>query len=135
MNLTAEKIKAQVEIIRGQADIFLLDTAYLAKRSGVEYINGEAKETYSQLISFRCRLITRSGSETKNIAAQAREVQQSTFTELYRMQVPYSLDVAEGDHIFHDNIITGKRKQFEVLYAPQKHKYSGAVVLQLQEIK
>lgn len=135
MNLTQAKILAQVAIIRENADVFLIDTAMLRRRTGEEYVDGEARATYASPESIRCRLITRSGSESSNIAAQAREIQQENFTGLYRMQIPYTLEVNEGDQIFFSDAVTGNIKTMDVIFSPSKHEYSAAVIIQLQEVK
>lgn len=135
MNLNESKILQQVEIIRKGADIFLIDTAMLKRRTGETYVNGEAQPTYAMPVQIRCRLITRSGSESNNIAAQAREIQQANFTGLYRMQIPYTLDVSEGDQILFNDGVTDDVKTLDVIFSPAKHKYSAAVIIQLQEIK
>lgn len=135
MKLNKEKIEAHVAMIRKGADVFLIDTAQLKRRTGEEYTNGEAKPTYAAPEDIRCRLITRSGSESSNIAAQAREIQQSNFTGLYRMQIPYDLDVSEGDQILYYDAVTGNVKTLDIIFAPAKHAYSAAVIIQLQEVK
>jgi hypothetical protein len=135
MNLNESKILKQIEIIRTSADIFLIDTAYLKRRTGEEYSSGEARPTYADPELIRCRLITRSGSESNNIAAQAREIQQANYTGLYRMQIPYTLDVNESDLILFTDAITDTVKTLEVVFSPAKHKYSAAVIIQLQEVK
>jgi len=135
MNLTQDSILNTVLQIRQDSEVFTTSTATLNRLQGTDYIDGEPRPIYGADISFKCRLITRSGSESHNVAAQAREVQQSTFTELYRMQVTYDLDISEGDHIKHADAKTGILKTFEVLYAPQRHNMMGARVIQLQEVK
>jgi hypothetical protein len=135
MNLTSDKIKQHVEIIRNGALIFLIDTARHFKRTGDTVIHGEAKATYAAPEIIKCRLITRSGSESSNIAAQPREVHQSSFVGLYRMQVPYESDISEGDQIEYTDKVTDKTKLFDVIFAPAKHEYSAAVIIQLQEVK
>ena len=135
MNLTAAKIQQHVAMIRAAADVFLMDTAQLKIRTGEIYVDGEARPTYAAPVDIRCRLITRSGSESANIAAQAREIQQNTFTGLYRMQIPYTLDVHEGDQIIYTDKVTGEQKLLDIIFAPAKHAYSAAVIIQLQEIK
>jgi hypothetical protein len=135
MNLNAEKILAQIAMIRSGADIFLIDTAMLRRRTGETYDNGQAIPVYASPEEIRCRLITRSGSESNNIAAQAREIQQTNYTGLYRMQIPYTLDVSEGDQILFNDAITGNVKTLDVIFAPAKHKYSAAVIIQLEEVK
>jgi hypothetical protein len=135
MNLNQSKIEKQIEMIRKGADVFLIDTALLKRRTGEEYTDGEAKTVFSDPEPIRCRLITRSGSESNNIAAQAREIQQANYTGLYRMQIPYDLDVSEGDQIVFEDAITGNPKTMDVIFAPSKHKYSAAVIIQLQEVK
>jgi len=135
MNLTQAKIQQQVAMIRKDADMFLIDTAMLKRRTGEEYTDGQANPVYAAPESFRCRLITRSGSESNNIAAQAREIQQVNYTGLYRMQIPYDLNVSEGDQILYDDAITGITKTLDVIFSPAKHAYSAAVIIQLQEIK
>lgn len=122
-------------MIRANADIFLIDTAYLKRRTGSEYVDGEARPTYSAPELIRCRLITRSGSESSNIAAQAREIQQNSFTGLYRMQIPYTVNVSEGDQILYEDTVSGITKTLDIIFAPAKHEYSAAVILQLQEVK
>lgn len=135
MNLTSNKIKEHVTLIREGAKAFLIDTAKLKRRTGTEYINGEARATYAEAEEFACRLITRSGSESNNIAAQAREIQQSVFTGLYRMQIPFDLDVSEGDRVIYTDKSTGVEHQLDVVFAPAKHAYSAAVLIQLQVVK
>ena len=135
MNLTSDKIKQHVALIRKGAAAFLIDTAMLKRRTGVEYTNGEARPTFAEAEPFSCRLITRSGSESNNIAAQSREVQQSTFTGLYRMQIPYELDISEGDRIIYTDKSTGVETELDVIFAPAKHVYSAAVIIQLQVVK
>lgn len=135
MNLNEAKILTHVAIIRKGADIFLIDTAQLKRRTGEQYDNGEATPIYADPIDIRCRLITRSGSESNNIAAQAREIQQANFTGLYRMQIPYTLEVSEGDQILYTDNITDSVKTLDVIFSPAKHKYSAAVIIQLQEVK
>jgi len=135
MNLTTAKLQAQIAAIRASAAVFLTDTAYLKRRTAVTYVDGEARSTYGTPVSFSCRLIVRSGSESANIARQLREVQQNTFTGLYRMQIPYTLQVSEGDHISYTDQVSGLAKELEVLFVPAKNEYTGAVVIQLQQIK
>lgn len=135
MNLDQTKILKQVASIRKDADVFLIDTAMLKRRTGEEYSNGEARPTYADPESIRCRLITRSGSESNNVAAQAREIQQANFNGLYRMQIAYDLDVSEGDQIIFNDGVTDNVKTLDVIFSPAKHKYSAAVIIQLQEIK
>lgn len=133
MGLTEAKILAHVASIRAGASIFLIDTAQLLRRAGITYPNGEARPVYSDPIDFNCRLITRSGSESKNIAAQAREITQVSFTELYRMQIPYELEVSLGDVILYTDIVTGDIKRFEIVHAPAKNIYTAACIIFLQE--
>ncbi len=135
MNLNETKILAQVAMIRAGANVFLIDTAMLKRRTGEEYNNGEAQPTYASPEEIRCRLITRSGSESNNVAAQAREIQQANYTGLYRMQIPHDLDVSEGDQILFNDAITGNVKTLDIIFAPAKHAYSAAVIIQLQEVK
>lgn len=135
MNLTQEKIKKQIELIKQGAAVFIIDTAMLKRRTGEIYIDGEAKPTYAEPETIKCRLITRSGSESSNIAAQARQIQQANYTGLYRMQIAYELDVKEGDQILFTDAVTGRIKTLDVIFAPAKHIYSAAVVIQLQEVK
>lgn len=135
MNLNQAKILKHVKLIRTGADVFLIDTAMLKRRTGEEYSDGEAKPVYAAPESIRCRLITRSGSESNNIAAQAREIQQANYTGLYRMQIPYDLDVSEGDQILFNDAVTGNIKTLDIIFAPAKHIYSAAVTIQLQEVK
>ncbi len=135
MQLNETKILAHIAMIRAAADVFLIDTAYIKRRTGEEYSSGQATPTYADPEEIRCRLITRSGSESNNIAAQAREVQEANYTGLYRMQIPYSLDVSEGDQILFDDGVTGRTKTLDIIFAPSKHAYSAAVIIQLQEVK
>ncbi len=135
MNLTQDKIKQHVALIRNGANLFLIDKAQHYKRTGDTVVNGEAKATYADPVTINCRLITRSGSESSNIAAQPREVHQSTFTGLYRMQIPYDSDVSEGDRMVYTDKVTGDDKLLDVVFAPAKHEYSAAVIIQLQEVK
>ena len=129
MTLTQSRILAQIQDIRVASEVFLADVATLRRKTGDAFIEGVSRPIFAPDEIFPCRLITRSGSESHNIAAQAREIQQSTFTGLYRMQVPYTLDVSEQDQIVHDG------KTFEVLYAPQAHIMMGARIVQMQEVK
>jgi hypothetical protein len=133
MSLTEAKLLNHIQLIRSGAAIFLIDTAQLLRRTGVSYSDGEAKPIYAAPESFACRLITRSGSESKNIAAQAREITQVSFTELYRMQIPYELEINLGDVVLYTDRVSGDVKRFEVTHAPAKHKYTGAVIIFLQE--
>ena len=135
MNLNQDKIKKHVELIKKGAAVFLIDTAQIKRRTGEEYVDGEARPTYSSPEEFKCRLITRSGSESQNIAAQPRLIEQSTFTGLYRMQIPFDLDVNESDLILFNDAFTGNVRTFAVVFAPAKHIYSAAVIIQLQEVK
>lgn len=133
MGLTEQKLLKHIQLIRSGAAVFLIDTAQLLRKTGVDYTNGEARPIYSAPISFMCRLITRSGSESKNIAAQAREITQVSFTELYRMQIPYDLDVNLGDIVLYTDKVSGEIKRFEVTHSPAKHTYTGAITIFLQE--
>ena len=135
MNLNETKLKAQIAIVRAGATVFLIDTAQLQRRTGITYVNGEARDTYADPIDIQCRLITRSGSESNNIAAQPRGVEQSVFTGLYRIHVPYDLEVTEGDRILYTDKTSGEVKKLDVIFAPDKHEFAGAVILQLQEVK
>lgn len=135
MNLTADKIRAQIAFIRANANMFLIDTAQLLRRTGETYTNGQVKPTYATAEDINCRLITRSGSESNNIAAQPREVQQTTFTGLFRMQIPYDVEIHAGDQILYTDKESGTVRRFDVVFAPPRHTYTGAVVIQLEEIK
>lgn len=135
MQLNQTKILAHIAMIRAGAAIFLIDTAQLKRRTGEEYVDGEARSTYDDPVDIQCRLITRSGSESNNIAAQAREVQQTNFTGLYRMQIPYDLEVSEGDQILYTDVVSGDTKTLDVIFSPSKNVYSAAVIIQLQEVK
>lgn len=135
MKLTKAKIQQHIAKIREGANVFLIDTARLKRRSGVEYVNGEARTIYSDPEVFACRLITRSGSESNNIAAQPREIQQTAFTGLYRMQIPYDLNVNEGDHVLYTDAYSGEEVELDVVFSPAKHIYSAAVIIQLQVLK
>ena len=135
MQLNQAKIKKHVELIKKGAAVFLIDTAQLKRRTGEEYVDGEARATYAAPEEFKCRLITRSGSESQNIAAQPRLIEQSSFTGLYRLQIPFELDVNEGDLVLFNDAFTGNVKTLEVVFAPAKHIYSAAVIIQLQEVK
>lgn len=135
MRLTQAKIKKHVEFIREGAATFLIDVAQLYRRTGVTYIDGETRPVYANPVEIKCRLITRSGSQSENIAAQPREVQQNTYTGLYRMQIAYEVDVNEGDKITFIDKNSGELKTFDVIFAPAKHAYSAATLIQLQEIK
>lgn len=134
MNLTAAKIRKHVEYIRNGANTFLIDTAQLKRKTGEEYIDGESRPMYAAPELIACRLITRSGSESQNIAAQPRQVQQNTYTGLYRMQVPYTVDVTEGDQILYTDAVTGIIRTADVIYAPAKHIYTAAYIIHLQEV-
>jgi len=133
MNLTSAKLTAQIESIRSSAEVFLTDTAQLKRRNGESYTDGQL--SYDSPITIACRMITRSGSESQNIAAQAREIQQTSFTGLYRMQIPYDVSVKETDHIIYTDRVSGEEKEFEIIFAPVKHAFTGAVIIFLQEQK
>jgi hypothetical protein len=135
MRLTEAKIRQHIAFIREGAATFLIDTAQLYRRTGVEYVEGEARATYAAPVEIQCRLITRSGSQSENIAAQPREVQQNTYTGLYRMQIAYDVDINEGDQITYIDANSSEVKRFDVIFAPAKHAYSAATLIQLQEIK
>jgi hypothetical protein len=135
MNLTSAKLLAQIQSIRTDSEIFLTDTAQIKRRTGETYTNGASTPVYDDPETIACRLITRSGSESQNIAAQAREIQQTAFTGLYRMQVAYDLVVSETDHILYTDKVTNEVKEFEVIFSPAKHGFTGAVIIFLQEQK
>jgi hypothetical protein len=135
MNLTQSKIEQQIAFIRESADVFLIDKAKHYKRIGEEYTHGEAKPIFSEPVDIRCRLIVRSGSESSNIAAQARNINQTTFTGIYRMQIPYASNIVEGDRIVVTDRHTGMERVMDVVFSPPKHAYSAAVIIQIQEVK
>lgn len=133
MNLTTEKIQRHIHKIRTDSEVFLIDTAQLKRRVGITYVNGESRPMYAAPDTIRCRLITRTGSERNNIAAQQREVQ-LMYTGLARMHVPYDVTVDEGDHILYTDMLTNTVTEYEVLYSPTRNTFTGALILQLQVI-
>jgi hypothetical protein len=60
---------------------------------------------------------------------------ETAFTGLYRMQVAYDLVVSETDHILYTDKVTNEVKEFEVIFSPAKHGFTGAVIIFLQEQK
>ncbi len=135
MNLTKAKIQNHIALIRNSAAVFLIDTAQHKKRIGETVVDGQPFIEYDDPVDINVRLITRSGSARGNIAAQGRVIEQEVFTGLYRMQVAYEADISEGDQIVITDANTGEEKTLDVTYAPPRHEYTGAVVIQLQEVK
>lgn len=135
MTLTAAKIKSQVATIRNAASLFLIDTCFLLSRTGEVVTGGESKPTYAAAKTLACRLIVRSGSEVANVAAQMRQVQQSSFTGLYKMQIPYGTNIKETDIIIYHDAQLNRDRRFEVVYAPPHNEYTGALVITIQEVR
>lgn len=133
--LTAAKIQSQIAAIRNAASIFLIDTCSLLRRTGETVVNGESRPTYAAAQTIACRLIVRSGSEVANVAAQMRQVQQSSFTGLYKMQIPYGTNIKETDIIIYHDVQLNRDRRFEVVYAPPHNEFTGAFVITLQEVR
>jgi len=134
MSLTTTKILAQVALIRDSAAIFLIDTAQHLKRLGDTVANGTAITNFDTPVTIACRLIIRSGSVSDNIAAQPRLIEQQKYTGLFRMQVPYDLDIRAGDRILYTDQETDELRTLDVIFVPAHNAYTGAVVISLQEV-
>lgn len=135
MTISSETIKAQVEIIRSQANNFCVSKAKLIRKTGETVVKGENIVTYADPVDINVRLIVRSGNERTNIAAQERQPKLSTFTGTYRMQIEYGIKVTEGDRIYFVDIENGQERKYRVVYAPPYHEMTGAYVVEVQEIK
>jgi len=135
MSLTAANIKNHIAHIRAGAAAFLIDTCSLLSRTGETVVNGESKPIYAAAQTLACRLIVRSGSEVANVAAQMRQVEQTQFTGLFKMQIPYGTDVKESDVIIYHDRELDRDRRFEVVYAPPHNEYTAALVITLQEVR
>lgn len=134
MSLTKTKILAQVALIRESAKVFLIDTALHHRRLGDTITHGTAITNFATPVTIQCRLIIRSGSVSDNIAAQPRLVEQQKYTGLFRMQVPYDLDIRIGDRVTYTDIQTGQDRLLDVIFVPAHNEYTGALVISLQEV-
>lgn len=134
MSLTKNKILAQVALIRESSNVFLIDTAQHFRRLGDIISHGTAVINFAAPTTILCRLIIRSGSVSDNIAAQARLVEQQKYTGLFRMQVPYELDIHIGDRINYTDRLTGQNRLLDVIFVPAHNQYTGAMVVSLQEV-
>lgn len=135
MSLTAAKIKAQIHIIRNGASLFLIDSCSLLRKTGETVTNGESFPIYADPVTLDCRLIIRSGSEVANVAAQMRQVEQSSFTSLFKMQIPYGTQITENDIIIYHDKELDRDRRLQVVYAPPHNEFTGALVITLQEVK
>jgi len=134
MNLQ-DQIKVGVSIIREQAQAFLIDTCILYHKTGETVTKGQAVNIYASPQTVPCRLITRSGTESINLAAQERATQLSTFYGVYRLQIPVGTIVSVGDKIDFTDNQNGIVHNFEVTFVPPNNEYTGAYVIGLQEIQ
>ena len=134
MSLTRTKILAQVALIREASAVFLIDTAVHHRRLPDTVLHGSVVQNFAAPATIDCRLIIRSGSVSDNIAAQPRLVEQQKYTGLFRMQVPYDLDIRIGDRVTYTDIETAQERLFDVVFVPAHNEYTGAFVLSLQEV-
>lgn len=126
--ITAAQIESIIAEIRSISDVFLIDTAALYSYTGDSITNGEPIKQYTAPTTIRCRLITRSGTEKMNIAAQERLVSKSQYYGQYRLQVEPDLVVTVNDKIVFQN------RTFLIEYIPPDHAFAGSKVIGLQEI-
>ena len=134
MSLTKTKILAQVALIRESAKIFLIDTAVYLKRLSDTVVSGTVIQNFATPVTIQCRLIIRSGSVSDNIAAQPRLIEQQKYTGLFRMQVPYEVDIRAGDRIVYTDKMSGQSRLLDVIFVPAHNEYTGALVISLQEV-
>lgn len=131
-----DTIRANVLTVRSFAAQFLTGTALLRRKTGDTVVDGENIATYaSPGETIACRLIVRSGSSSSNIAAQERLTAQSQYTGLYKMQLPFGVNVRENDHIVFTDTDNGTVRTFEVIFAPPYNEMTGAYVVGLEEVK
>ena len=130
-----DTLRANIDEIRLRAADFLLDTCTLLRRTGEQVINGESVPTFADGVELSCRLITRTGSESNNVASQERVIAQGIFTGLYRMQLPFGTVVTEDDRIQYTDTENSNVRTFEVIFAPPFNLYTGAYVVNLREVK
>ena len=118
-------ILAQVARIRSDAEAFLLDTAYIKRKTGQTVTRGQTTFTYADPVETVCRLINRSGNDETPIASQFRAVQQSANTSLFKMQLPYDADITIDDKIIYND------EEFDIVHVPVKHEMMGGFVISL----
>ena len=121
--------------IRTFAGIFMTDTCTVCRKSGETVINGENIIEFNDREEIPCRLIIRSGNEATNIAAQERLISQASFTGIYRLQIPYTVEVDLDDRIELIDIEHGTIRTFEVVFVPPITKMTGAHVITIWEIR
>jgi len=126
-------VKQQVSYIREQCELFLTDTCNIRRKIGESIVNGESIPIYTGPVTTKCRFIVRSGSEDVNIASQERATQQSFFTGLYRLQLPYGTEINQGDMIEFNDIALDSQRVFNVVFVPPHHGMTGAFIIFLQE--
>lgn len=132
--LTKAQILSQVEKIRTDAELWLNTTLTLRHYTGETVVGGQSFPQYSSSTVLG-RIIIRTGDDRTNTAAQFRQPHLSTFTGLYRIQLPYGTVVVEGDKIEYTDIETGNVRKCEVVYSPPFHELMGAFVITVKEIQ
>jgi hypothetical protein len=114
--------------IRQQAEQFLQSTCTLLRFTGAVSIDGEISSGYAAPTTIACRIINRSGDVKESVAAQFRAIQQSSTQQLYRLQIPYAVDVSIRDKIVYNN------KTYLIKYVPIKHEMMGAQIIFIEEV-
>ena len=119
---------SDVLLIRQKAEEFLKSPAQLIRFLGTTTEDGGIVQQYAPPEDIVCRIINRSGDVTSSVAAQFRALQQSTTRQLYRIQLPYNLEVTTRDRI----IYNGKR--YDIKYVPIRHELMGAQIIFVEEL-
>jgi len=127
--LTQNQLRNITTTIRNISSIFLIDTCTLESHTGDLIVNGESKPQYALGKDLSCRFITKSGNESKNVAAQGRLTSQSTFTGLYKLQVPLDAVITVKDRIRYQG------RLFLITYIPVDHALAGSKVIEIEEIQ
>jgi SPP1 family predicted phage head-tail adaptor len=117
-----------VLLIRQKAEEFLKSQAQLLRFLGTTTEDGGIIQQYAPPENIICRIINRSGDVTSSAAAQFRALQQSSTRQLYRIQIPYDLQVSLRDRIIYNG------KVFDIKYVPVRHELMGAQIIFVEEL-
>jgi SPP1 family predicted phage head-tail adaptor len=117
-----------VLLIRQKAEEFLKSQAQLLRFLGTTTEDGGIIQQYAPPENIICRIINRSGDVTSSAAAQFRALQQSSTRQLYRIQIPYDLQVSLRDRIIYNG------KAFDIKYVPVRHELMGAQIIFVEEL-
>jgi len=123
-----DQIRQNVLDIRAAAADFLIDTCQLRTRLASTVNDGAEVVNYANPVTLACRLIVRSGSDSTNIAAQERAISITTYTGIYRLQLPYNTTIAVNDRILFQG------RTFEVIFVPPFNEMMGAFVIGMKEV-